>query len=194
MPLKLVLELSDSDIGYYRKVMEETCERNATRGEKAILEEARRLLERAQNGEGPDYVRKRLADLGTLIALLDDEEWPLEDQERGRIMAAISYFAEPEDMIPDAIPGLGFLDDALMAEIVIDELKHDLEGYREFCEYRKQQEAIRGEDAHVSREAWLGERRRQIFLRIKRRQQESRRHGSSEAPTDPILAYRSYPY
>ncbi len=194
MPLKLVLELSDSDLGYYRQIMEETCERNAKRGEKAILEEARRLLDRAQHGEGPEYVRRRLSDLGTLIALLEDPEWPLEDRERGRIMAAISYFAEPEDMIPDKIPGLGFLDDALMAEIVIDELKHDLEGYREFSEYRKQQEAIRGKEAHVSREDWLGERRRQIFLRIKRRQEERRRHGSTESPTDPILAYRSYPY
>ncbi len=194
MPLKLVLEFSDNDLQYFRDIMEQTWRRNAQRGEEAILTEAKRLLEAAQQGEGPEYVRKRLDDLATLIALVEDADWPLEQQDRGRVMAAISYFAEPEDIIPDKIPGLGFLDDALMAEIVVEELKHDLQGYREFCEYRRQREAEGGKDAHVSREDWLHAKRHQLFLRMERRRRESHRHGSTEGPTDPILGYMSYPY
>ena len=51
--------------------------------------------------------------------MLDEPEWPLDDADRRRIVAAVGYFAVPKDMIPDKIPGLGFLDDALMAELVI---------------------------------------------------------------------------
>lgn len=40
----------------------------------------------------------------------------------------------------------------------------------------------------------LVSRRRQIFMQIRRRQREARRHGSREGPTDPILRYMSYPY
>ena len=57
------------------------------------------------------------------------------------------------------------------------ELKHEVTGYRDFCEYRDNEAALRGNKA--SRADWLEAKRRQIFLRIKRRQQERRRHSSS---------------
>lgn len=188
--LKLVVELSDADLERYRKIAEETWRRNAPRGEKAIIEAARELLRQSRKAEASACVRKRLDDVIMLIAMLEDGEWPLPQEDRQRIVAGISYFADPLDMIPDKLPGLGFLDDALMAQLVLEEFKHELEGYREFCEYRDKQEMLRGKDAHVSRKDWLAAKRRQMFLRIKRRQQESRRHGSHDAPTDPILSYR----
>jgi uncharacterized membrane protein YkvA (DUF1232 family) len=119
--------------------------------------------------------------------MLDDAEWPLETDDRNRIVAAIGYFAVAKDMIPDKIPGIGFLDDALVAELVARELKPELDGYREFCEFRDN-ETQRGK-ANVTREDWLASKRRQILLRIKRRRQERRRHGSRSSPTDPILRY-----
>ncbi len=189
MPLKLELNLTDGDLAYYRELMEATWQRNASREEKELVEGARRLLAQSRKAEVPEYVRKRLDDLDALISMLEDGEWPLEQGQRRRIIAAMSYFADPKDMVPDKIPGLGFLDDALMAELVIGELEHELEGYREFSEYREKEEALRGKEAQVSREDWLAAKRRQIFLRIQRRRQEYRRHGSTDGPTDPILRY-----
>src|SRR5690349_21924016 len=166
--LKLIVELSDSDLEFYRKIAEETWRRNASRGEKELIEGVRELLRRSQKAEASACVRKRLDDLGTLVAMLEDGEWPLQQEDRQRIVAGISYFADPMDMIPDKLPGLGFLDDALMAELVLRELKHELEGYREFSEYREKQEVLRGKNAQVSRKDWLAAKRRQMFLRIKR--------------------------
>ncbi len=190
MPMKLELDLSDDDLDYYRKVMDATWQRNSKREENELVESARRLLEESKKANAPAYVRMRLDDLGMLISMLEDQEWPLEEKDRRRIRAAISYFADPSDMIPDKIPGLGFLDDALMAELVIREVKHELDGYREFCKYREEQETLRGKDAHLSREDWLGEKHRQMVFRIHRRQQEQRDHSSTAGPTDPILSYK----
>ncbi|HEU4618712.1 MAG TPA: YkvA family protein [Gammaproteobacteria bacterium] len=190
MPLKLTLTLSDADLEHYRQVMDETWQRHAGRDEKEIRDEARALLQKCETSDGPDYVRMRLADLGTLIAMLEDEEWSLEQKYRGRVIAALSYFADPKDLIPDSVPGLGFFDDALMTELVIRELKHELDAYRDFCKYREQQESVRGKDAPVKRAEWLASKRRQLMMRIERRQQERRRHYSNEAPTDPILRYQ----
>ncbi len=189
MTLKIVLELSDEDLDYYRRVMESVWKKNAKRAEKELVDGARRLLKQATKAKAPEYVQSRLADLGVLITMLDDPEWPLEDDDRGRIVAAVGYFAVAKDMIPDKIPGLGFLDDALMAEIVMRELKPELEGYRDFCEYRDNETTLRGK-TKVSRLDWLAAKRRQIFLRIKRRRRERRRHGSDWGPTDPILRYQ----
>jgi uncharacterized membrane protein YkvA (DUF1232 family) len=191
MTLKVVRELSDADLDYYRKATDDAWQRNATRQEKEILDGVRQMLAKAQQAAAPEYVRKRLDDLGTLASMLEDPEWApeLEDKDRRRILAAVSYFADPEDIIPDQIPGLGFLDDALLAELVLRELEHELDGYREFCEYRKNEETLRGK-TDVSRGDWLAAKRRQVFLRIKRRQEERRRHSSTEGPTDPILRYQ----
>ena len=178
MPLKIVLELSDDDLAYYRRVMEDVWKKNAKKKEKELVEGARRLLRQATKIKGPEYVKARMADLAVLIDLLDDPEWPLPEEHRKRIVSAVGYFAIAKDMIPDKIPGIGFLDDALMAELALEELKHDLAGYREFCKYRDNEATARGKKA--TRADWLEAKRRQIFMRIERRQRESRRHASSD--------------
>ena len=144
MTLKLVIEFSDADLEYYRKALYATWPQRAQRGEKELTDGARELLQQSRKAGASECVRRRLDDLGTLIAMLEDGEWPLEQEARQRIVAAISYFADPTDLIPDKLPGLGFLDDALMAELLIREFKHELEGYRDFCEYREKQETLRG--------------------------------------------------
>lgn len=187
MSVKIVLELSDEDLGYYRRVMDDVWKHVSKRAETELIDGARRLLKQATKAKAPEWVLSRLTDLTVLLDMLDDSEWPLPDEDRVRIRAAVGYFAIAKDMIPDKIPGIGFLDDAIMAELVLEELKHEVKGYKEFCEYRDNEKTLRGKD--VKRADWLAAKRRQIFLRIKRRQQERRRHGSTDGPTPPILRY-----
>src|ERR1044072_939935 len=173
MPLKIVLELSDDDLGYYRRVMEDVWKKNSKRNEKDLVDGARRLLKQATKVKGaPEYIQARMVDLGVLIDLLDDAEWPLSGDNRKRIVSAVGYFAIAKDMIPDKIPGIGFLDDAIMAELTLEALKHDLEGYRDFCKYRDNEEKLRG--TKVNREDWLEAKRRPIFMRLETRQRAGR--------------------
>jgi uncharacterized membrane protein YkvA (DUF1232 family) len=187
MSLKIVLELSDEDLAYYRRVMDSVWKRNQKRAEKELVDGARRLLKQATKAKAPDYVLSRLADLEILCTMLDDVEWPLKPEDRSRIVAGLGYFAVSKDMIPDKIPGIGFLDDALMAELVTRDLKPELDGYRSFCEFRDNEAKLRGNKA--TREDWLEAKRRQIWLRIKRRHDE-RQHRSRYSPTPSILRYR----
>ncbi len=177
MPEKIVLELTDDDLSYFSRVMNDVWKKNEKKAEKELVDGARRLLRQATKIKAPEYVQSRLADLGVLVEMFDDKEWPLPEEDRRRIVAALGYFAVAKDLIPDKIPGIGLLDDALMAELVMRELKHEVTGYREFCEYRDNEATLRGKKA--TRADWLEAKRRQIFLRIKRRQEERRRHSSS---------------
>ena len=189
MSLKIVLEIGEEDLAYYRRVMDSVWKRNKKRAEKDLVTGARRLLKKATQVGAPEYVRSRLADLEILCSMLDDSEWPLEADDRNRIVAGVGYFAVANDMIPDKIPGLGLLDDALMAELVARELKPELDGYRDFCQYRENETTLRGK-TKVSRDDWLAAKRRQIWLRIKRRQRERRLHTSRYSPTPSLLRYR----
>lgn len=171
MPIRVVLELSEQDLDYFRRVLDSVWKHNQKRAEKELVDGARRLLKQASKAGAPEYVRSRLEELEVLCTMLDDPEWPLEDDDRNRIRAALGYFAVAKDMIPDKIPGIGFLDDALIAELVARDLKPELDGYRAFCEYRDNEKSLRGK-TKVSRLDWLAAKRRQIWLRIKRRQQD----------------------
>ena len=46
--------------------------------------------------------------------------------------AAIVYFVNPFDMVPDFVPGVGFLDDAMVLAFVIGSIKKDLDDFRKW--------------------------------------------------------------
>jgi uncharacterized membrane protein YkvA (DUF1232 family) len=110
--------------------------------------------------------------LEVVTNMVSDEEWKLSEEDRNRVLGALVYFCDPEDLIPDHIPGLGFLDDAIYVELVIRELKDEIESYEEFFQFRNAEEARRKEkglDPHVEREEWLANKRAALHARMRKR-------------------------
>jgi hypothetical protein len=121
--------------------------------------------------------------LETLIGMALDESWGLIDEDRQRVVEALAYFSETDDLIPDDIPGLGFLDDAIMIEIVSEELKHEIQAYRDFVVFRAAEQARLGEKAEdVERADWLETRRQQLHSRMRRRRRRGEEGGRGRSP------------
>jgi len=181
MPLKVAFELSDKDLKYFRRRLKEVWEEGQGRKQSEIISAASDLLTTTRDSDVPDFVKERMEHLGVMIAMLEDEEWKLGEPERGHVLKAMAYFAEPQDLIPDTIPGIGFLDDAIMVELVCQELQHEIDAFRDFCKFRTAEEKKRGADAYLTREEWLSARRQQLQARMRRRRRGRRIRRSSGA-------------
>ena len=173
MPLDITFTLSDSDLDHFQAIVDKAKsamedDENATNIETA----ARQLITDAKSTDLPSFIADRLSKLEVVIDMVGDEEWQLSDEERRRVLGALVYFCDPEDMIPDHIPGLGFLDDAIYVELVIRELSAEIESYEEFVNFRAAEEkrrADRGEDTKVGREEWLSAKRAALHTRMRKR-------------------------
>ena len=169
MSLRVSFELEEKDLKHFRLIMREARKAAARIAPEDIVASAEDLLQSIGETGAPLFVRERLEKLRLMIAMLTDIDWRLPHREANRVLNALAYFAEPEDLIPDHIPGLGFLDDAIMIELVVRELRHEIEAYEDFRDYRERVRGEKGRRKGGSREEWLENRRSELQLRIRRR-------------------------
>lgn len=171
MPLDITFTLSDRDLERFKAIVSKSKPSSVDQQSQAEIEKAAyKVVDVAMSMDLPDFIADRLLQLKVLLEMMRDEEWGLAQQERARIISAMSYFADPIDLIPDHIPGIGFLDDAMFVEIVIRELKEEIAAYNEFTEFRSsEEERLReaGEDPGENREQWLKPKRDELHARLK---------------------------
>jgi uncharacterized membrane protein YkvA (DUF1232 family) len=151
-----------------------------------IVAAAELILANVDKTKVPKFVLDRLTKLEIMIRMLTDHEWRLPQKDTVRVLNALAYFSEPEDLIPDHIPGLGFLDDAIMIELVVRELRHEIDAYEDFCDFRlnhDRRKGIKTKTSDITRDSWLNGRREELQARMRRR----RKTGSTARKSPEIL-------
>jgi len=171
MGMKISFELTDRDLRFFRKALRLSREAVRDAEEPEIIEAIRDVLETIRQSQPlPDFVGKRIPQLESLISMLTDDDWQLPEIDRERLLATFVYFADPEDILPDDIPVIGYLDDVIIIELVVLELKHVREAYDDFCAFRDDFDREHGSKADpVIRRDRLDRRRQQLHQRMRRR-------------------------
>lgn len=168
MPIQISFELSDSDLEHFRTLMKKAQEKASKYSPDEVLQKARAVTRDMESNNLPDFVRIRMQSLETLIDAYEDPEWQMPDEEKNEILTSLAYFSEPHDLVPDEIPGLGYVDDAIMIELAIQDLSLDLDAYKQFCQYRSTEEKRRGSESKVNRDSWLDAKRSELRSSMRR--------------------------
>ncbi len=173
--LKVTFKLSERDVAHLRRIMRKASAAAKTRDQESIVKASLAMAAEVRKFKPPQYVLDRVTKLEALIDMLQDKAYGLPNPVRRKILSALCYFNQPADIIQDTIPGLGFLDDAIMIELVVEELKHELAAYRKFSRLREsgqQRPWTRVGGAALERQ--LSEQRRRLRLEV---QEKTRRSG-----------------
>lgn len=171
MSLKIEFELGEEDLKRFRAIFDEAREVAKSKSREEILAAARKLVDPAAARKPNGFIRSRIEGLGKLVAMLEDETWKLPPEDAERILNALAYFVNPNDLIPDQTPGLGFLDDAIVAELILRLLADEVEAYDEFVAFREAETERRrnaGLPLDITQEDWLADRRAALHSRFRK--------------------------
>ncbi len=101
MTMRVTFELQPEDLKHFRLIMREARDAAKSLTADEILSAANNLLREIEDAKVPHFIEERLRRLRTLIGMVEDDEWSLPQEETARVLNALAYFAEPEDLIPD---------------------------------------------------------------------------------------------
>ena len=134
---KVSFTLDEQDVAYFRALFRKA-KRAAREGDRdEILKGARELVEKVRSvRKTPKFVLAAIEAIEDLVQIIEDKDWKAPQPVVNPVLAALAYFSDPEDLIPDDIPVLGFLDDAIMMKFVEREFRHELSSYRRFRRFR----------------------------------------------------------
>ncbi|MFT3791617.1 MAG: YkvA family protein [Rudaea sp.] len=136
--MRITIELEPGDINHFMQALARS-RRTAQQADEAdILDAAKQALDSAPLATAPTYVRKRIAGVQRLVAMIEDDAWALPAPARVDVLEALVYFSDPEDLIPDDIEVIGLLDDAIMLELMLRKLAPVLRAYADFCKFREE--------------------------------------------------------
>lgn len=178
MTMRIVLDLSENDLKHFRNLAQQAMDASQKASPEQIIAGAHKLLKEVEDSDASDFIRERLQQIAVLTDMLADEGWGMQEVGRKRVLTALAYFNQPEDLIPDHLPGIGFLDDAIMVELLSRELKPEMDAYKDFVQYRETEARRLGKaPEELNRSDFLKAREQALLSRMRRRRRAGRGGG-----------------
>ena len=122
MNISKLFQLTEEDKAQYQKLIDNV---DLNSSNEVISTLNAKLDKLISSGQLNDIEVDLIKNVSVLVSIY--QTYPdLTDSIRRRILFAISYFCDVNDDIPDIVPEIGYLDDAIVARWVIESISKDL--------------------------------------------------------------------
>ena len=122
MNISKLFQLTEKDKAQYQKLIDDI---NLNSSDEVIKTLNVKLDKLIESGKLNDIEVDLIKNVSVLVSIY--QTYPdLTDSIRKRILFAISYFCDVNDDIPDIVPEIGYLDDAVVARWVVESISEDL--------------------------------------------------------------------
>ena len=122
MNISKLFQLTEEDKAQYQKLIDSIDLDSSNEVIRALNAKLDKLID---SGSLNDIEVDLIKNVSVLLSIY--QTYPdLTDLIRKRILFAISYFCDVNDDIPDIVPEIGYLDDAIVARWVIESISKDL--------------------------------------------------------------------
>ena len=122
MNISKIFQLTEEDKAHYLKLIDEIDLNKSSEVILALNSKLDNLVSSKQLNSIETDLIKNVSVLLSIYQTYPD----LTASVRRRIIFAISYFCDSDDDIPDIVPDIGYLDDAVVAKWIIDSIGADL--------------------------------------------------------------------
>ncbi|MBL4660198.1 MAG: DUF1232 domain-containing protein [Alcanivoracaceae bacterium] len=143
--------------------------------DKADIVETKKKIAEIRSGNSDGYIIDQINSLEAMLSMVEDNVWKINKSNLEKINATIKYFVDDDDIIPDHIPGIGYLDDCIIIDSTMDEIYDELMEFKDFCRTR----LVYAQDKDFSFEDWGKVKDQEATSRVRnrmlRRSQRNRR-------------------
>jgi uncharacterized membrane protein YkvA (DUF1232 family) len=146
---------------------------------------ARELTATAADSAAPACILQRLKWAETAAQMVADRGWEPANEALEPTQLILGYVRDHEDLIPDWLPQVGRLDDAIVIDTAWPELASEVDRYVDFRRLRHVEAALRGcadAEFRFTRADWEQARHAEAALRAHRRSVRGGSYVPSPAP------------
>ncbi|KAF1694944.1 hypothetical protein [Pseudoxanthomonas koreensis] len=136
------------------------------------LATAARQLSAAMGDDAPACIAERISWIEAVAAMVTDPDWQAANDVADCARLVIDYVNDPCGLIPDWLPRVGRLDEAIVVDAAWPLLGGETASYRDFARLRGVEADLRGctpEELHFNRTAWQVAREAEAALAAHRR-------------------------
>jgi len=167
--MKITFELDRGDIERFHEALARAERRVACAEECDIVDATRQALATLPIAAAPGYIRRQMQEVTGLLDMLEDDAWALPQVERAQVLRLLAYFSDPEDLIHDEVEVIGLLDDAIMLELLMKQIRHVRVAYADFVQARARLPAAADSTARIGMARALARLRDRLHARMRRR-------------------------
>ena len=179
------LELREDALDRFNTVVRKLDPDHAEFSADQVAGAARRVLRAATKGQESTFIKVRMRRAGEVRAALKDSQWDITPSLEVKMRELVDYLDDMHGLIPNDLPIVGLLDDAILVDVAMDALRNELDEYADFCRFRISEAGrcdIAVNAVRITRDAWMDERaqERRLEQQLKRVRGASYTRGAME--------------